>query len=308
LGALNLDIIVHGSAPTDLEKLRNWVGPSEVRFLTAGSVGYFSQNFRRLGCGIHLVSTVADDTFGKSIISSLKEAGISTRHVTVEQRSESGIGLYILLLGAQKRPMTYRIPTHHAWPPHLQRELTRYLLDANLVHCGGYLHFSDLWNSDVPNLFASAKKKGLITSLDPQFPLVKLESPWAEVLKPTLVNTDILMIDESEALGVSGATSLQESLEILSHIGVGKVVVKLGEQGCVVLSDGMKIQQSAVTPSRFVDSIGAGDSFDVGFLYATLKGYKPEKAARMATYAASKSIEGAGGTAAFPSRQELDCI
>jgi sugar/nucleoside kinase (ribokinase family) len=63
-----------------------------------------------------------------------------------------------------------------------------------------------------------------------------------------------------------------------------------------------------VAPSKFVDTIGAGDSFDVGFLYATLKGYAPEKAARVATYAASKSIEGAGGTTTFPSKRELDSI
>jgi sugar/nucleoside kinase (ribokinase family) len=308
LGALNIDIIIHGSAPTDLEELRNWVGPSQVSFLTAGSVGYFSQNFCKLGCKVHLVSTIADDTFGKSIISCLRNARISTSHVAIEKGTESGIGIYILLLGEQKRPMAYRLPSHHAWPPHLRRESTRYLIDADLVHCGGYLHFPDLWNGDVPNLFASAKKKGLITSLDPQFPLIKLESPWVEVLKPTLVNTDILLIDESEALVVSGATSLHEAVEILGHIGVRRVVIKLGEKGCVVLSNGMKIQQPALAPSKFVDSIGAGDSFDVGFLYATLKGYPPEKAARIATYAASRSIEGAGGTTTFPSVPELDGI
>lgn len=308
LGALNIDFIIHGSAPMNLQELRNWVGPSQVSFLTAGSIGYFSQNFSKLGCEIHLVSTIADDPFGKSIISSLKKAGISIEHVTVEPGTESGIGIYMLLFGAKKRPMTYRLPTHHAWPPHLPREPTDYLLDTDLLHCGGYLHFSDLWNEDVPNLFASARKNGSITSLDPQFPLIELKSAWAKVLKPILANTDVLFVDESEALGVSGGTTLEEATEILSQIGVGRVVIKLGDKGCLVLCDGMKLHQAAVKPTKFVDSIGAGDSFDVGFLYGMSKGYTPEKAAKIAVYAASRSIEGVGGTTAFPSRRELKTI
>jgi 2-dehydro-3-deoxygluconokinase len=308
LGPLNIDFIIHGTAPMNPREVRNWVGPSEVSFLTAGSVGYFSQNFSKLGCEVHLVSTIADDAFGKSILSSLKKAGISSKHLTVEPGTESGIGIYMLLFGAKKRPMTYRLPTHHAWPPHLTREPIDYLLDADLIHCGGYLHFSDLWNEDVPNLFASAKERGLITSLDPQFPLIDLKSPWAKIINPILANTDVLFVDQSEALGVSGATTLKEATEILRQIGVDKVVIKLGDKGCLVLCDGMKLHQSAVEPTKFVDSIGAGDSFDVGFLYGISKGYTPEKAAKIAVYAASRSIEGVGGTTAFPSIRELKTI
>jgi 2-dehydro-3-deoxygluconokinase len=308
LGALNIDFVIHGSAPTNPREVRNWVGPSQVSFLTAGSVGYFSQNFSKLGCEIHLVSTIADDTFGKSILSSLKKAGISTKHLTVEPGTESGIGIYMLLFGAKKRPMTYRLPTHHAWPSHLLSEQINYLLDTEMIHCGGYLHFSDLWNEDVPSLFASAKKRGSITSLDPQFPLIELEPPWAKVLKPIIANTDVLFVDKSEALGVSGATTLKEATEILGQIGADKVVIKLGDKGCLVLCDGMKLHQPAVKPTKFVDSIGAGDSFDVGFLYGMSKGYTPEKAAKIAVYSASRSIEGIGGTTAFPSMRELKTI
>ncbi|WXG42784.1 MAG: PfkB family carbohydrate kinase [Promethearchaeati archaeon SRVP18_Atabeyarchaeia-1] len=306
LGALNVDIVVHGSAPHNLGELRGWVGPSEITCLTAGSVGYFAQNLAKMGCNVHLVSTIADDTHGKSIISSLQSAGIDTDQINVEPRTESGIGVYLLIFGASKRPMTYKLPTHHAWPPHLAPENIGYLLDTDLVHCGGYLHFPDLWNKDVPSLFAKAQKNGLITSLDPQFPLSPLESAWIEVLKPILVHTDVLFLDEYEALGVVRAEGFDQAIGKLKRIGVDEVVIKLGERGCLLLNKGAELYQPAVKPAKFVDSIGAGDSFDVGFLYGILKGFTPEKSAKLAVYVASKSIEGPGGTIAFPRISDIE--
>jgi len=304
LGALNIDIILHGTAPSNPEELRSWIGSSQITFLTAGAVGYFSLNFAKLGCDVHLVSVIADDPFGRSIVSSLKKAKIRTEHILIEPNTESGIGIYLLLFESPKRPMTYRLPTHHAWPPHLALAATKYLLDTDLVHCGGYLHFPDLWNGEVANLLAKAKRRGLVTSLDPQFPLSPLDPPWLRVLKPLLSHTDILFIDESEALGVSGAGTLEGAMKILPKIGVSRIAVKLGEKGCLVFDEERWIHQPAIKPAIFVDSIGAGDSFDVGFLYGILRGYKPQKAAELATYAASKTIEGVGATN-FPRREEL---
>jgi sugar/nucleoside kinase (ribokinase family) len=250
------------------------------------------------------VSTVGDDPFGQSIISSLKKARIRTEHVVIEPNTESGIGIYMLLFGSSKRPMTYRLPTHHAWPPHLNTASTRYLLDADLVHCGGYLHFPDLWNGEVANLFEKARKLGLVTSLDPQFPLSPLDQPWIRVLEPVLSHTDILFIDESEALGVSGASTLEGATKILSKIGVDKIAVKLAEKGCLVLDEGKWIHQPALRTAKFVDSIGAGDSFDVGFLYGILRGYETQKVVELAVYVASKTIEGVGVTN-FPRKEDL---
>nr|MDO8099287.1 carbohydrate kinase family protein [Candidatus Njordarchaeota archaeon] len=304
LGALNVDIIIHGTAPSNPRKLRSWVEASEITFLTAGAIDYFSQSFAKLGCDIHFVSVIADDPFGQSIISSLKKGKIRTDHILIESNTESGVGVYILLFGSRKHPMTYRPPTHHAWPLHLTPAATRYLLDTDLIHCGGYLHFPDLWNGEVAILLAKARKRGLVTSLDPQSPFSPLDPPWLRVLKPVLSHTDILFINENEVLGISGVDTLEDATKILTGIGVSRIAVKLGEKGCLVLDEGKWIHQPAIKPARFVDSIGAGDSFDVGFLYGILRGYKTQQAAKLATFTASRTIEGVGVTN-FPKREEL---
>ncbi|WXG45427.1 MAG: carbohydrate kinase family protein [Candidatus Atabeyarchaeum deiterrae] len=304
LGALNVDIIIHGTAPSETEDLRNWAGPSEITLLAAGSVGYFSQNFAKLDCEVHLVSSVADDPFGEFVLSTLKKAKIRTNHVSIESGTKSGIGVYVLLFGGQKRPITFQLPTHNGWPLRLAREKTEYLLDTDLIHCGGYLHFFNLWNGELAKLFAKARRRGLITSLDPQFPLSSLEPPWLKVLRPVLAHTDILFLDENEALGVSGAGSIEDATRILGEINVDKVVIKLGEKGCLVLSEKKELQQPAMKPSKFVDSVGAGDSFDVGFLYGILRSYTLADATKLAVYTASKTLEGTGVTS-FPTKSEL---
>jgi sugar/nucleoside kinase (ribokinase family) len=305
LGALNIDIIIHGSAPQDCRNLASWVGPSEISCLAAGSAGYFAQDFARLGCQVHLVSNVADDIFGKSILSSLENAGINTDHIQIEPNTRSGIGVYMLLYGHPKRPMTYQLPTHHAWPPRLTQNKMKHLLDTDLVHCGGYLHFQNLWNTDVPRLYARAKRKGLITSLDPQFPLAPIDSAWIRLIRTTLLHTDILFVDENEALGITGASTYEQATDALKKIGVDEVVIKLGENGCLVLDKGNELHQPAVKPTTFVDTVGAGDSFDVGFLYGMLKDLGPRKSAKLGVIAAAKSIEGPGGAVSFPRISEL---
>ena len=71
IGPINVDLIIRGNAPKEVEKLIQWGGSSDIDILLAGAVGYFSQNLAKLGVDVHLVSTIADDPLG----SLLKEIG-----------------------------------------------------------------------------------------------------------------------------------------------------------------------------------------------------------------------------------------
>jgi sugar/nucleoside kinase (ribokinase family) len=298
-------MIIRGNAPHDINQLVNWGGPSEITCLTAGAVGYLSQNFKKLGCEVNLVSCVTDDPFGKLVITNLKDAGIETQYITIEPNLVSGIGIYILLFGSAKRPITFRIPTHHGWPIELSDEQREYLLASNHIHCGGYLHFSNLWNQDLVHLFAQAQEQHLLTSLDPQFPLEPLPPPWSKILMPLLKHTDILFLDENEAKGVTGKENIDEVVGILKNYPVPMIIVKMGEKGALGLNQGEILKQEVYPVVNFVDSIGAGDSFDTGFIYAILSGKDFKSALAFAAYTAGKSCEGIGGTATFPSYHDI---
>jgi sugar/nucleoside kinase (ribokinase family) len=307
LGPINIDLILQGNAPQEMDALRKWSGPSDVHCLLAGAAGYVSQDLKKLGNDIHLVTCLSDDPFGDLLRNALVKAGISTKHVVTEPGTQSAMAIFLLLFGDKKRPLTFRLPTHHGWPPALTPAARKFLLDANLLHCCGYLHFTDLWTDQVPLLLKEAKKKDLLTSLDPQFPLTPLEPPWIKVLDPLLPHLDVLFVDESEAVNITGTNTSEDAVELLAK-RVPTVVIKLGERGVLILNKNTQHHIPAVPPKKFCDSIGAGDAFDAGFLQGMLEGMPVEKAGKIGAITASMSLEGSGGSETFPTRGDLSQI
>jgi 2-dehydro-3-deoxygluconokinase len=305
IGPVNIDLIIRGNAPTNIKELRKWADISEVSCLTAGAAGYVAQNLRKLGNEIHLVSCIGDDAFGAMIKNSFEKVGMNTQHILIEKGTESGIAIFMLLFGDKKRPATFKMPTHHGWPPKLDIQLKNYLLNSQLLHSAGYFHFQDLWNEDFRSLYKEAKSKGLITSMDPQFPLKPINPPWIKILKPLIPFLDILMIDEMEAGNITGQNNIKEAANILFQEGIKKIAIKLGEKGVLVKDKEVTELIPAIQPKVFVDSIGAGDAFDAGFIQGLLEGTDIKTAGMMGVLAASMSIEGIGSTENFPTRDKL---
>jgi 2-dehydro-3-deoxygluconokinase len=308
VGPLNVDLLITGQAPTDLDALTHWAGPSNVMLCAAGSVGYITQDLVKLGLKAGVVSTLADDPFGDAIHRIMSEAGVDMSRVRREANSLSGIGLYMLLFGSKKRPLTYRLPTHHPWPPKFSQDESKYALSARHVHCAGYLHFPAMWSDEMAALFRAAKDRGLTTSLDPQFVLFPVETPWLEPLVNLLKVTDTLMLDEDEACQIAQTADLYEAARRLHAAGPETVVVKRGAQGAIVLTPERVFEQpaTAVPEDHIVESIGAGDAFDAGLIVGQLAGWPIERSVRFATLAAASTLRGSGGTQSLASRAELE--
>ena len=306
IGPLNIDLIIRGNAPTNIKELKKWADLSEVYCITAGAAGYISQNLKKLGNEIHLVSCLGDDSFGAMIIDDLKKKGIETKYISIEKDKQGAIAIYMLLFGDKKRPATFRLPSHHGWPPIFDDDMRTYLLDADLLHSAGYFHFQNLWNEDFINFFKQAKNKGLLTSMDPQFPLKPIDPPWLKILKPLVPYIDILMIDEIEAINISGKKNLKEAANLLFNEGIKKIAIKLGEKGVLIKDKEYFEQIPAINPKVIMDSIGAGDAFDAAFLQGIIEGKTIKVSGMMGILAATKSIEGIGSTENFPLRNMLD--
>jgi 2-dehydro-3-deoxygluconokinase len=308
IGPLNVDLLITGSAPTDVDELGRWAGPSRVTLAAAGSAGYVTQDLALLGLRAGIVSTLGDDAFGDAVERVMREAGVNAGHVGREAGTLSGIGIYVLLFGSKKRPLTYRLPTHRPWPPALSGADREYLLGARHVHCAGYLHFPEMWSDQMAGLFREAKSLGRSTSLDPQFVLFPVETPWMEPLASLLEFTDLLMLDEDEALEIARTQDLREAARVLRGAGPATVAIKRGARGSLIHAGDALFEEPAVAvpEESIVDSIGAGDAFDAGLILGRLAGWPIERSARFATRAAASTLRGAGGTQSLASREELE--
>ena len=125
-------------------------------------------------------------------------------------------------------------------------------------------------------------------------------------LKPILDRTNILLINESELrlLCKNNEAPIQELVIYFLDLGMETVVVKQGADGVYAINGDGECQVEAFK-ADVVDTTGAGDSFNSGFLYSYLKGYNLEKSCKIANWVASKSIEGFG-MEKFPSLKDLE--
>ncbi|HEY9161620.1 MAG TPA: PfkB family carbohydrate kinase [Desulfomonilia bacterium] len=308
VGTLNLDMIISGNAPHDIEALTRWVDISEVELTPAGSMGYCASDMAKLGLKVGVISCVADDFFGEWILKSLTKAGADVSHVDVITGGKSGIGIYILLFGDRKRPLTGRLSTHAPWPARLTGAQENLLRHSRMLLCAGYLHYPQMWGTPTVELFRKARQFGLKTALDTQFPMTQAELPWIKHFDNLLDYVDILFTDDVEALSITGLDSIEAAASDLLARGPELVVVKKGAEGSLIATANKVLNVPAIKPASFQDSIGAGDAFDAGFIYGVLKGWELEKTARFASTVAACTLEGIGGTKTAPSAAQAASI
>lgn len=294
---MNVDLIAHGSAPEGKKALLEWVGTSRVSVLAAGAIGYFAGVTRALGHDISVITALGDDPLGSIVIDCLKRLRSDTSLVEIQRGKETAIGIYMLLFGSKKRPLTYQMPTHDLWPLRFTPGQVDTVKSAAWFHHGGYLHFPPAWKGSVLELFTLARKNGVGTSLDPQFPLTDYPAPWVHAVEPLLPFTDVLFVDKHEACSLMAMEDHVGAARALLAKGPEMVVVKLGQEGSVLVDREGVIPQpaEAIPQGEIVDSIGAGDSFDAGFVDAWIARNPKRECLLNATRVAARTLRQPGG-------------
>ncbi|MGI6375462.1 MAG: carbohydrate kinase family protein [Anaerolineae bacterium] len=305
IGPVNIDLLMVGQGPADLSLLPTWDGPAYMEMTAAGAVGYFTRDLARLGLDVLVSACVPDDPLGAYLIEALAHDGVDVSAMRRVPDTLVGIAAFVLLFGSRKRPLVHRAPTHEPWPQALDDAASERLLDARHVHVGGYLHFSAVWHGSTGRLLRQARERGLSTSLDPQFPLGPLDAPWMTVLDDLLPWVQTLFCDETEARHLTGCAALDACAAALLAAGPQAVVIKQGAEGATAYHADGAVRQPAVVLGEVVDTIGAGDAFDAGYVYGALQGWPLAERLRLAATAAGFTVTGVGGSATFPTVEQL---
>jgi sugar/nucleoside kinase (ribokinase family) len=287
VGELNLDLVLYG-LPEKLEFDREHLA-TDLRLTLGSSSAIFAHNFALLGNRVGFSSAVGSDPLGDLCLARLAESGAElsrVRHFPGRQT-----GLTVVLPGAKQRYiLTY---------PGVMAEMRFADLDLDYVFSARHLHLSSYFlqtalRPDVPKLFGLAKKAGLTTSLDTNDdPQGRWESDVFEAMR----FVDVLLPNESEACRLAGCADLAAAAERLSG-EVPLLVIKRGEKGALARR-GQETYRVAAATTAAVDTIGAGDSFDAGFLHQFIRGGKIEDCLRYGNLAGALSTTRQGGTEAF---------
>src|ERR1017187_158870 len=285
VGEVNLDLILYGlpeHMPTERELLA-----SGFAITLGSSSAILAHNLAALGSRVGFVTKVGDDSFGALALERLRERGVDLAGIA--HGAKSGVTL-ILPHGPQRHILTY---------PGTISELRFEDLDLDYLATARHFHMSSLFLQRellprVPELFRRMKSAGLTTSLDTND---DPDDRWEIVVEEILPHVDILLPNEREAMKISRADDVETALLRLAH-KVGTAGGKMGASGAIAIRDGHRFNAPAV-PVTVIDPIGAGDSFDAGFLHQFLRGEDLATCLAYGNLCGAFSTTGCGGTEAF---------
>lgn len=164
-----------------------------------------------------------------------------------------------------------------------------------------HLHFTGLTlDARLPAILEDCRASGVSISMDCQSRPNRLDEP---LVQRTLALVDYFMPNASEALMLTGAPTLPESAALLRRFARA-VVVKDGANGAHAWVEGAEyhVRPLAFTP---IDTTGAGDVFNAGFLCALLAGKDMQTCLQWGNASGGASTQGYGGTSAAPTHDEL---
>ena len=147
------------------------------------------------------------------------------------------------------------------------------------------------------------KERGLTTSLDTND---DPEDRWEGGLRETLRYVDVFLPNAREARKIAGCEDLAAAITRLAEI-VPLVVIKLGEEGALARRGSDQVTSPCV-PIEFVDPVGAGDSFDAGFLHQYVRGADLPTCLAWGNRAGAYSTTSPGGTEAFRDRARTEAF
>ncbi len=290
-GELNLDLVLYG-LPLDMPTERDLIGSSFVCTLGSSSA-IVAHNAAVLGLRVQFSSLAGDDDFGAIALDRLKQAGIDTAGTRLDRSTTTGVT--ILLPHGDQR--------HSLISMGSIAELTVGHLDLGRLVQARHFHLSSLYlqkglHSGIVAMLVQLRSAGLTLSLDTND---DPDDAWGPPLAELLPLVDFFMPNERELCCITGGDNLDRATQIFAERFGDQapiLVIKRGRHGCRIgrRSQVFDVAGLSVEP---IDTIGAGDSFNAGFLTAYLRGKDLATCARIGNITAALSTLSNGGTEAF---------
>jgi ribokinase len=246
-----------------------------------GNAGSTSFTLGKLGVPVTIATLLGRDATAHVVLGHLQAVGVD---LSLVQYVDAPTSIAIALIRRNgQRALLYQLGA-------ASEEFLPFQLPPDAVH----FHLAAVYRMRhlrqiAPRLLKQARDAGLRTSLDTQW---DTEGEWMKVLAPSLPFADYTLLNEDEALHLTGHADPARAARTLRDLGADNVVIKLGGKGC--WANGAEI------PGRNVpvlDTTGAGDCFSGGFIAALQHGMSVEEAARFANTVGALAVGKVGATA-----------
>lgn len=287
IGELNVDLILEQI--NDLPALEKERIAEGMTFTMGSSSAILAANAGALGMSVAFVGRIGSDTFGEYMRDNLARRGVDTTHILETPDVATGLTA-IFTYGEQRGMLTY---------PGAMNELTIDDMPWDFLEQVQHLHLSSYYlqpglRPDCPELFRRAKEIGLTTSLDTNWDPAE---EWGPDVLEVLDHVDVFLPNDEEARLISGEQDLDRALAFLSA-RAGTVVITCGPDG-VRAQRGQEVFSLPAVSVTPVDAVGAGDSFNAGFLQQFVRGEPLKQCLRYGMLTGAFSTTASGGISAY---------
>ncbi|MFC5740823.1 carbohydrate kinase family protein [Dyella tabacisoli] len=296
IGEINLDLVFKGCHAAPM--LGKEVLADDFIMTPGSSSMICAMGLARLGNQVAFHGKLGADTWGSYCLDALQGAGIDVSSLRPDAALRTGVTAS-LSTPQDRALVTFAGAIAALRADEVSDEL---LANADHLHISSYFLQKAL-RPGCRQLLARAHAAGLSTSLDPGF---DPDQQWDVGLLDTLHEVDLFLPNELELQAITSRDDVPSALRALDN-GRTRTVVKRGRQGCAVF-DGVQLLEVPAYAVDAVDSTGAGDSFDAGFLHAWLRGMSLHECMRWGSACGSLSTRAIGGTTGQADAKEVQAL
>ena len=292
LGVAVVDALSGELASYPAPRVRVQVSTDRVSFLPGGGAVNTSSALARMGFSTAIFSKIGKDLMGSFLLKELEKCGVDTRNVCVSEHDSTPF----TFVGIHPKGDRTFIHTPGANKTFSLEDLSvERLLDTD------FLLYQDLWvmpeldGRSGAEILSMARRAGAVTLLDECYGL----GPKVDVLQSMLPSCDYFLPSMDDVRVLYPDSAPDDLASRFLDCGAGTVVLKMGPDGCL-LAKGSDRAHLPALPSSVVDTTGAGDCWNAGFIAGLAMGEGPEMAARIGNACAAFSIESVGGSTGVP--------
>ncbi len=275
-----------------IPKINPQINTKSITFLPGGGAANTSAALAQLGVSTAICAKVGGDLNGTFLLQELGKTGVDVSQIRVSA-NETTPFTFVGVHADGERSFIHT--------PGCNLTFSEKDLDLTTLYDCEFLLYQDMFvlpmldAPTAPALLAAARQRGIVTLLDACYGL----GPNRDILEAALPFCDVVLPSYDDMLHIYPGLQPEDLARTLRTKGADRVVLKLGQEGSLVATATETIRVPSVA-TEIVDTTGAGDCFDAGFIAGLAHGLSDVAAAGVAAAAAAACIRHVGGAVGIP--------